>query len=445
MALRTLAVDFNSFFASCEQQERPELRGKPIAIVPVMAETTSCIAASYPAKACGVKVGTGVAEARRLCPDIQFVQQRPKVYISYHRRLLQVIESCIHISAVHSIDEVACELTSTFAPREKALAVARKIKSSVAREVGPMLSCSIGIAPNWMIAKMATDMQKPDGLVVIDESDLPQRLLGLQITDFIGIGPRMDLRLRAAGIDTPARLYEASKAQLRGVWGSVEGERIYEAIRGREIPAVAVSNQTIGHSHVLPPKFRTTPGALSVMHRLLQKAAMRLRSIDHYAGSLGISLDYLDGYSWRDELRLTETQDTIEMTSALSLLWARGPGKLRPGGPLRVGVLLGRLRPSSCHTPDLFYSERNEARQRLFGAVDEVNRVFGNGSVYFAGAHGATDTAPMRISFTTIPKPEDEEVDESRAGRLRGAPESPPRAAEADNGGMAPVDDRADL
>ena len=81
MALRSLAVDFNSFFASCEQQERPELRGKPIGIVPVLAETTCCIAASYAAKARGVKVGTGIAEARALCPGIVIVPQRPALYI----------------------------------------------------------------------------------------------------------------------------------------------------------------------------------------------------------------------------------------------------------------------------------------------------------------------------------------------------------------------------
>ena len=92
MPLRCLAVDFNSFFASCEQQERPELRGQPLGIVPVLADTTCCIAASYAAKARGVRVGTGLADARRLCPDIRFVQQRPAVYIDYSRRLRAIIE-----------------------------------------------------------------------------------------------------------------------------------------------------------------------------------------------------------------------------------------------------------------------------------------------------------------------------------------------------------------
>ncbi len=147
MALRTLAVDFNSYFASCEMQERPELRGRPVGIVPVMAETTCCIAASREAKARGVKVGTGVAEARALCPDIVMVEQRPALYIGYHHRLLAEIEACIHVTNIKSIDEVECDLTATFAPREKALAVARQIKERVARQVGACLTSSIGIAP----------------------------------------------------------------------------------------------------------------------------------------------------------------------------------------------------------------------------------------------------------------------------------------------------------
>ena len=82
--LRWLVLDLNSFFASCEQQEHPELRGKPVIVVPTMAETTCAIAASYPAKAFGIKTGTLVHEARRLCPDVQLVQAHHKLYVEYH-------------------------------------------------------------------------------------------------------------------------------------------------------------------------------------------------------------------------------------------------------------------------------------------------------------------------------------------------------------------------
>ncbi|MDQ5980633.1 MAG: polymerase [Verrucomicrobiota bacterium] len=234
--LRTLAVDFNSFFASCEQQEQPALRGRPVAVVPVVADTTCTISVSYAAKARGVRAEMGVGEARLRCPELTLVEARPEVYIAYHRRLREVIEACIHVSEIKSIDEMECDLTATFAPREKAERVARDIKARVRREVGPCLTSSIGIAPNWLLAKMASDLQKPDGLVVIEEQDLPARLLGLKLQDFLGIGERMEARLRAHGIDTPARLYAATKAELRGVWGGVEGERMFCRLRGEHIP-----------------------------------------------------------------------------------------------------------------------------------------------------------------------------------------------------------------
>ena len=95
-----LFVDLNSYFASVEQQDRPELRGKPVGVVPMMADTTCCIAASYEAKAFGVKTGTIVADARRMCPDIVLVEARHELYVDYHHRIVEAVESCLPVTAV---------------------------------------------------------------------------------------------------------------------------------------------------------------------------------------------------------------------------------------------------------------------------------------------------------------------------------------------------------
>ncbi len=419
MPLRTLAVDFNSYFASCEQQEHPALRGRALAVVPVLAETTCCIAVSYPAKALGVKTGMGIAEARSRCPGLTLVEAHPELYVRYHRRLLDVIETCIHVTEIKSIDEVECDLTATYAPREAALGVARRIKAGVARAIGPALTSSIGIAPNWLLAKMATDLQKPDGLVVLEETDLPQKLLGLELQDFLGIGEHMDARLRSHGIDTVAKLYAATKGQLRGVWGGVEGERMHARIRGDRIPLEVDKHKSVGHSHVLPPALRTEAKSFAVLHRLLQKAAMRLRGIGHYAGELAVFVGYRDGARWSDEIRFTETQDTLALTRALNQVWARRPTALGRKTPFQVGLVLNRLLAMSGHTSSLFEPEREEARERLHHAVDQLNQTFGHGSVYFGGAFGVTANAPMRIAFTRIPAPEQEEIDPARERRVR--------------------------
>ncbi|MDD3179474.1 MAG: hypothetical protein PHQ04_03895 [Opitutaceae bacterium] len=427
MPLRTLTLDFNSFFASVEQQERPELRGRPVAVVPVKAETTGCIAVSIEAKQLGLARNLRVAEARRLCPGVQVVESRPEVYIRYHRRLVEVIESCIHITEVQSIDEVMCELTAKFAAPERAVALARRLKETIAREVGPCLRSSIGLAPNWLLSKVASDMQKPDGLVVLDDADIPGKLLGLGLEDFCGIGSNMARRLRAAKIDTVAQLYAANKAQLRGIWGGIEGERMFGLLHGEMIPRPRTEAGTIGHGHVLPPELRHDEAALAVLHRLLQKAAMRLRHSGHFAGGLHLRVLYRDRAQWSDELRFNETQDTLQFTHALNQLWNRRPVELHRRAPLQVGVVLFHLLDLSGHTPDLFSAAQEQTRTRLLTAVDELNRTFGKNTVYFGGAHGATRHAPMRIAFTRIPEPELEEIDPRRQRRIRGNP--PPPAA----------------
>ncbi len=424
MPLRYLTIDFNSFFASVEQQERPELRGQPLGIVPVLAETTGCIAVSLEAKKLGLTRNMRVADARRVCPGLIVVEARPETYINYHRRLKAVIESCLPVWKTQSIDEVTCRLTPRFAPPAQAEAVAQRIKAAIAREVGPCLRSSIGIAPTWLLAKVASDMQKPDGLVILDEADIPGKLLHLDLEDISGIGRNMGARLREHGIDTVEKLYAAKLAEFRGLWHGVVGERMWRLLHGEDLPFPEEESSQLGHEHVLPPKRRNHVAALAVLHRLLQKAAMRLRHSGRYAGGLSVAVDYTDDTRWSEEVRLTETQDTLVLTHALNQLWQKRPEKFARRTPLRIGVQLGHLIDLRMHTPDLFEHESEKSHEQLFKAMDHLNQVFGKNSVYFGGAHGATQDAPMRIAFTRIPEPEIEEIDRSKHRRLK-APKKP--------------------
>jgi DNA polymerase-4 len=422
VALRYLTIDFNSYFASVEQQERPELRGQPLGIVPVLAETTGCIAVSLEAKRLGLTRNMRVADARRICPGLIIVEARPETYISYHRRLVAVIASCVPEPKVQSIDEVTGRLHGLL-DRAGAERLAKRIKAKIAREVGPLLRSSIGIAPTWLLAKVASDMQKPDGLVILDDGDIPAKLLHLPPGDIAGIGPNMQERLRAHGITTMAQLYAATLAEFRGIWQSVRGEQMWRLLHGEDLDYFEnKEGQTIGHGHVLPPARRTHPAALAVLHRLLQKAAMRLRHNDCCAGRLRVAVDYTDDTRWSDEAQLTETQDTLVLTHALNALWRKRPEKFARRTPLRIGVMLTDLLAMRLHTPDLFEHETEQSHGKLFQAMDHLNKVLGKNSVYFGGAHGATQDAPMRIAFTRIPEPEVEEIDRSYRGRLKKQP-----------------------
>ncbi|MFI5357970.1 MAG: DNA polymerase [Opitutales bacterium] len=428
--LRALAIDFNSFFASVEQQERPELRGQPLIVVPVLAETSGSIAVSIEAKQLGLKRNTRIPEARRQCPGLIVVEARPEIYIQYHRRLKEVVDTLALVKKIQSIDELECELSGVLAEPKRALRLAEEIRAKIYAKVGRCLRCSIGIGPNWFLAKLASDIQKPDGLVLFDEADIPGKLLDIELGDFTGIGPNMEKRLRAAGIDNVAKLYAADSARLRGIWGSVEGARFHDWLHGGVQEREPAHHSSVGHSAVLPPEKRNGPAALTVLHRLLQKAAMRLRHDGFYAGGLRISVGYRDATDWGADMRFNETQDTLHFTHVLNELWSRRPKAHLPKTPLQVGIILHQLLASNLHTADLFEAAKENTRTRLLGAVDTLNQTFGKNSVYFGGAHGATAYAPMRIAFTRIPEPEVEEIDAKRKRRLRPKKETPPPAEE---------------
>lgn len=401
MTLRAFFIDFNSYFASVEQQLRPELRGLPVGVVPVVAETTCCIAASYEAKAFGIKTGTKVAEARRLCPDIRIVEARPPVYVEFHDRLVAVVEDCIPVDRVLSIDEMVCTLDRRQQQRGEAEQLARQVKHAIYDSVGREMRCSIGIAPNFFLAKVASKMQKPDGLVVVERHELPGRLYGLEIGDLYGVGPRMVKRLNDLGIHSMEDLCRAEKQTLKHAWHGIEGERMYARLRGEHVYAPPTKKSSLGHSHVLAPEKRTPQAAFAILQKLLQKAATRLRHERLVSGRLILCLDYLNDQSWHEKLKLDPSDDTLELLHVLKQLWQRRPCNTPP--LLRVGVVLTELLEKRGHSLSLFGDVYN--REQLNTTMDSINEKFGRNSVYFGGAHLARDSAPMRIAFTHIPNP----------------------------------------
>ena len=417
--LRTLFVDFNSYFASVEQQINPALRGRPVGVVPVMAETSCCIAASYEAKAFGVRTGTGVAEARRLCPDIVLIEGKHEVYVDFHQRAVAAVERIAPVRQVLSIDEMECELTGSWCEREKAIKIAEHIKTEIYRSVGESMRTSIGIAPNTLLGKLASDMHKPNGLTVLEQADIPSKLLHLKPSDITGVGPRMVQRLEKAKIMTMADLYAAPRDVLHTVWGGVGGTEMYDKLRGQWYDPRVTVPRTLGHSHVLPPDMRQAEGAWHVLNRLTQKAAMRLRKQGFYATGMSVHVQgrRVAGYKagGQEETKFCETQDTAFLLRVLSRLWRRGLAKFPV--PVAVGMTLFGLVPASQHTPTLFEGEapvsrhdqkRHVNRGCLSAAMDNINRLYGKNALYFASAHQALDHAPMRIAFNRIPDIETE-------------------------------------
>ena len=406
MSLRYLFIDFDSFFASVEQQFQPHLRGKPVGIVPSLGvETTCCIAASYEAKAHGVKTGTPVREARYLCPGIQFVQGNHARYIQTHNKIHKIIHEIIYVDAVLSIDEMFGRLPPHWQPAEIARAKALEIKAALKDKIGPYIGASIGLAPNRFLAKLASKLEKPDGLTTLDFDELPEKLYRFELDDITGIGRRMQERLRVARITTMEELCDAPRHTLHRIWKSVEGDRMWYALRGIDMPQTeTTTRQTIGHSHVLPPALRSFHGAHATLHRMLQKACRRLRAMDHFAGQLDVQVKFGFDLRWQAAGRTFPTQDSVIMGQLLNDLWQTHPSDVPE--PTKVGITFSGLVHANSHTPSLFAENNAPRRMQLQHAMDQINKEHGGRSLYYADAHQAqrsSEAAPMRISFKHIP------------------------------------------
>ena len=415
-----LFVDLNSYFASVEQEVRPELRGRPVGVVPMMADTTCCIAASYEAKAFGVKTGTIVADAKRMCPDLILVEGRHELYTEYHHRIVEAVESCLPVSAVLSIDEMACRLMGRERPLLNALELGRRVKTRIQERAGTMLRSSVGLATNRYLAKVASDMEKPDGLVALPLDILPEALGKLSLRDLPGIGARTEKRLNEKGIRTMKDLMALDCEQAGQLWGSVWGERLWHWLHGEDFDMAETEHlKSLSHQHVLAPEMRTAEKAWAVAHKLLHKAAMRLRSNGLWAGSIGLAIGFavpraenapvsrfgVPTRGWKSELRLSECQDNPTLIAALRHLWESRPSGHEFEHPYFIGVHLNGLVPDRLHSLNLFDSlDGEQSRTRLLAAMDDLNNKYGMSTLAPATMLTAFKAAPTRIAFHSIPE-----------------------------------------
>ncbi len=218
-----LFVDMNSFFASCEQQVNYWLRGRPVAVCVYTGRHGCVIAASVEAKQRGVKTCMRLDEAIAICPDLVPLETHPDRYREYHVKLIDVLKRFSDDVIPKSIDEAVVDLTNYQLVYKDMRQVAGQIKQAIRQDVGDYMRCSIGIAPNAFLAKLASDVQKPDGLTIITPDTIDEVLRALKLTDLPGIGNRMALRLENGGIHTPVDLRHATPERLKAVCKSIVG------------------------------------------------------------------------------------------------------------------------------------------------------------------------------------------------------------------------------
>ncbi len=410
--LRWLFLDLNSYFASVEQNENPALRGKPIAVLPLMSDSTCVIAASYEAKKFGIKTGTPVWEAKQKCPGLVCLSGRHDLYVEYHHRILEEVDKYIPVTNICSIDEVACLLDTREQKHEVAVDLAQRIKAGLRQNIGPAIGCSIGLAPSRLLAKIGTDMQKPDGLVVLEPHELPGRLFDLGLTDLPGISHGMAKRLARGGITTVEAFWNLEARHARRLWGSVSGERYWYALHGYDFPEFGTDRSSVSHSQVLAPETRPWQEARHVGRRLTQKAASRLRRMSMAAQHFGLSVRGVQGERWAAELPVEAAQDNFSFLSAFEQLWSAAGTELRQPALRKVGIWMSGLVQPGSVTGDLFSAPRDlrqqQRHEKASAAMDGLNKKYGRDTVLMGlPAKKLAHYTGTKVAFTRIPDMEE--------------------------------------
>lgn len=402
-----LYIDFDSFFASAEQQARPELRGRPVGVIPIDSPNTCLIAASREAKALGVRGIIPVREAKRLVPDIALVAQRPELYVRMHRRIVAEIDRIAPVLATRSIDEVAADISGWSC--EEALARARRIKRRLAETIGSCVTCSIGLAANELLAKIAAETRKPDGLVVFRPEEMPGPLLPLELRALPGVARAMARRLEAAGVTDMQALLALAPKQARAIWRSIEGERFWAQLHGYAVERPPTQKCMYGHSRVLPRDWRTSERARACARVLTAKAARRMRREGYAARRFSLFIrGKHGGQGWSADIPLQLASDDHAFLKCLDKAWP----ERWPNGAMVVSVTLHGLCPQYADTDDLFADPAAAAESarwlRVAQTMDRINRRYGADMVSL----GARVVIPggyagAKIAFGRIPDLED--------------------------------------
>ncbi len=366
--IKWLFMDLNSYFASVEQQENPLLRGKPVAVTPMDTDYTCAIAASYEAKLYGIKTGTMIKDAKRMCPNLLCVPARHDRYVLYHNKIIEEVVRHTPINKIWSIDELSSRLPPNKRNINAAKEIAQNIKEGLYKNVGKYVRCSIGFAPNSLLAKIACSMKKPDGLTIITQEELPDCLLNIKLNDLPGIGRNMEKRLHKSGVKNVKDFWDIGPKQARKIWGSVQGERFWYLLHGYDLEMAETKTSMVGHSRILDPDIRSPEKAYLILRKLAAKAATRLSGKEYFTRTIYISVRTKCGVKWHHALNISATQNPFILLVYVDNLWERFiydvGNHLGYGSFLikKVSVSYHNLEKKETLTEDLFLTGSSERK-----------------------------------------------------------------------------------
>jgi DNA polymerase IV len=329
-------LDMDAFYVSVELQRRPELRGKPV-VVAGSSGRAVVTTASYEARQFGIFSATPAAWARRRCPDVVFITPDFEEYRARSREVMAVLHEQVDRVEVVGLDEAYLDLTGIERPK----AAARRVKAAIAERTG--LNCSIGIGPNKLVAKMASDAEKPDGFVVLSQEDARQRFAGSSPGLVPGIGPKTVKRLEERGIVTLGVLAETPDGDLAELFGARLGPHLRSLARfedERTVETVRVAKSE-SRETTFERDLRGLPALEPILAQLTEQLCDTLVRKDRAGRTIGIKVR-LDDFSIHTRARsLSEATNAFEVVHRVA---SQLLGEFDPPRPVRLlGVRVAGL------------------------------------------------------------------------------------------------------
>jgi DNA polymerase-4 len=376
-----LHLDMDSFFASVEQQANPKLRGKPVGVI--KGEGRSCIiAASREAKKIGIKTGTSTYDAKKIYPNIALV---PSDFDKYFYVTQKFIEICSRFSPdleVFSIDELFLDVTATADFFNGPLGIVREIKQALKEEVGEYITCSVGISYNRLLAKLASDKNKPNGVFEITKDNRDEVLFSTKLTDICGLGMRLERKLLDMGITNFKSLREVPIECLESRVGSFWAQELKRISWGEddslltrvgEIPKA----KSVSRTYTLHANTRDIKIIKATLRNLCEEAAFKSREMKMAGRLIGLVVrgDHLSDY------KHTTLKYYIDIgKDVFDIVWGMYQEMKWTGSVRFLGVWLSLMTPKENQTLSIFPEDKR--KENLATAMDKVNKHFGELTVY---------------------------------------------------------------
>lgn len=409
-------LDMNSFFATVEQQANRSLRGKPLGVCAYLGKHGCIIAPSREAKRLGVKVGMSVAEAKQRIPSMLFVQADPPKYRSVIGRVFSLLHELTDAVEHYSIDEAFMDCTGWY-PNDLALVTPLlRVKERIRTEIGSELSCSIGVAPTRILAKLASDYHKPDGFTMVSHASLRSFLAEHDLTDISGIAERNRRKLARLGIFTIPDLLDHPPEQLLRLYGK-PFFLLQAGLLGLACDSITQFRNTVpksvGHSYCVPKRVSEAGQLLAVFMKLVEKAGRRLRALQRHAGAVVVTIGSASVappngpfYTHRKDYRSAQhtfgepVSDAFTLLStsinALHTIW---DGEEALSFLAITCIDLSPWTQQQRTAPLQTTNPSQDKRLRVSQALDQVHAKYGSEALVFGEVLKAADAAPDRIGF----------------------------------------------